>query len=135
MRSEEVLLEKVDVQEMKVGEKLVLLKWGVFEIIEKENDSLKIKFLPEDKDFKNPPKFTWLSNQPDNLIEVNYTEYGDLLKVKKVEENDDFDDIVNKDSKKEGKFIADALVRNLVKGDIIQFERKSFFILDSKEND
>lgn len=58
-----------------------------------------------------------------------------MLKVKKVEENDDFDDIVNKDSKKEGKFIADALVRNLVKGDIIQFERKSFFILDSKEND
>lgn len=102
---------------MKVGDKMVLLKWGVFEIIEKDN--LKIKFLPEDKDFKNPPKFTWLSNQPENLIEVDYTEYGDLLKVKKVEENDDFDDIVNKNSKKEGKFIADALVRNLVKGDII----------------
>ncbi len=69
---------------------------------------MKIKFLPEDKDFKNPPKITWLANLEENLFEIDTCEFGDLLKVKKVEAEDKFEDIVNWDSKKEGKLIADA---------------------------
>lgn len=93
---------------------------------------MKLKFLPEDKDFKNPPKITWLANLPENLFEIDYVEYGDLLTVKKVEEGMQFEDIVNRDSKREGKMIADSQVKKLVHKDIIQFERKNFFILDEK---
>ena len=46
---------------MKVGDKMVLLKWGIFEIVDKKDDLFNIKYLPEDKDFKSPPKLTWLS--------------------------------------------------------------------------
>ncbi len=80
---------------------------------------MKIKFLPDDKDFKNPSKITWLSNSDDNLFEIDFVEYGDLLRVKKVEAEDKFEDIVNWNSKKEGKMIADSLVKTLRKGDII----------------
>lgn len=89
------MLERVDVQDLKQGDKVVLLKWGAFEILSKTEDSMELKFLPEDKDFKNPPKITWLANKPENLVEIDYVEFGDLLNVKKIEEGMQFEEIVN----------------------------------------
>ena len=38
------------------------MKWGVFEItkLDLEKNECKIKFLPDEKDFKKPKKITWL---------------------------------------------------------------------------
>lgn len=82
-------------------------------MVSKNESSMSIEFLPNDKDFKNPPKLTWLANIAERIIEVDYVEFGDLLTVKKVEEEMKFEDIVNRDSKKEGKFIADIQVKEL----------------------
>ena len=110
------------------------MKWGVFEIlsIDPENSNLKIKFLPEEKDFKNPPKLTWILTDPIFTLRVKTVEYDYLLSVDKVEENMDFDKIINRDSKFEREFLAESSVKDLNKGDIIQFERKGFYILDKK---
>ncbi len=111
------------------------MKWGVFEIISIDLTSnlLQIKYLPEDKDFKNPPKLTWICSDPILTLSVKTIEYDYLLTVDKVEENMDFDQIVNRNSKFENEFLAESCVKDLAKGDIIQFERKGFYILDKKE--
>lgn len=62
LRGKKLIVDKADMESLEVGSKLVLLKWGVFEIIEKRENKATVKFLPEDKDFKNPPKLTWLLN-------------------------------------------------------------------------
>ena len=62
LRGKKLIVDKADMESLEVGSKLVLLKWGVFEILEKSENKATVKFLPEDKDFKNPPKLTWLLN-------------------------------------------------------------------------
>ncbi len=73
------------------------MKQGVFEIVNynPNNNELVIKYLPEDKDFKNPPKLTWLASNPIFTIPVTTVEYDYLLTVDKVDEKADFDSIVN----------------------------------------
>lgn len=45
-----IIIEKEDMNGLKEGSKLVLLKWGVFEItkVDEENKKYSIKYLPED---------------------------------------------------------------------------------------
>lgn len=77
MRDKNLMVEKEDVQDMDKGSKMVLLKWGVFEVVEadKENMKFKVKYLPEDKDFKNPPKITWLASSKAYTVEIVAEEY------------------------------------------------------------
>lgn len=55
---------------------------------------LTATLLPEDKDFKSTKKVTWLSNKSP-LVKVDLVELDHLLKVKKVEENMEFEDALN----------------------------------------
>lgn len=65
------------------------MKWGVFEVVsfDKAQNDLRLKFLPDDKDFKNPPKLTWISADPIFTQPVQTFEYDYLLTVDKPEEN------------------------------------------------
>lgn len=56
------------------------------------------EYLPEDKDFKTTKKITWLA-EGTNLIVANLIEYDHLIKTPKVEEDQNFEDIVNVNSK------------------------------------
>jgi glutamyl-tRNA synthetase len=111
------------------------MKWGVFEIVSynPSTSDLKIKYLPEDKDFKNPPKLTWITSDPIFTLPIKTVEYDYLLTCDKVDEKADFDKVVNRNSRFEKEFLVESQVKNLTKGDIIQFERKGFYILDKKE--
>lgn len=76
---------------------MVLMKWGVFEITELNIEKLifKAKYLPEDKDFKSPPKFTWLIKKKELNITVTVNDYDHLLSVPKPEPNKEFSDYIN----------------------------------------
>lgn len=78
------------------------MKWGVFEIKEADpaNHHYKVKLLPDDKDFKNPPKFTWLVDDEKFNIELEVVEYDYLLTKDKPEENETLENLVNSNSKK-----------------------------------
>jgi len=54
--------------------------------------------LPEDKDFKTTKKITWLA-EGTNLIVANLIEFDHLIKTPKVDEDQDFEAIVNVNSK------------------------------------
>jgi glutamyl-tRNA synthetase len=79
---------------------------------------------------KTSKKVTWLSaSTPENpLIPVTLIEYDYLITKKKMEEDDTLDDITNKRTEERVKALASAEVAGLKKWDIIQFERKGFYI-------
>lgn len=91
-----------------------------------------------DGDFrKTKKKITWLSQPtPEHpLVAVTLLDYDYLITKKKLEENDDIADFVTPVSEFREEAFADANVKDLRKGEIIQFERKGYFIFDGTAQD
>jgi glutamyl-tRNA synthetase len=86
-----------------------------------------------DGDFrKTKKKVTWLP-QPTTatpLADVTLLDYDYLITKKKLEETDELKDFVPPVTEFRTEAYADANVIDLVKGDIIQFERKGYFSFD-----
>lgn len=86
---------------------------------------------------KTKKKITWLSapTSADALVEVTLLDHDYLITKKKLEENDDVKDFVTPVSEFREDATADANVTDLNKGDIIQFERKGYYIFDGISKD
>jgi glutamyl-tRNA synthetase len=86
-----------------------------------------------DGDFrKTKKKITWLA-QPSAahpLVDATLIDYDYIITKKKLEENDDVEDFVTPVTEFREDALADANVRELKRGDIIQFERRGYFIFD-----
>jgi glutamyl-tRNA synthetase len=83
---------------------------------------------------KTKKKITWLA-QPTTthpLVSVTLLDYDYLITKKKLEENDELADFVTPVSEFKEEAWADANVSELKKSDIIQFERKGYFIFDGE---
>ena len=84
---------------------------------------------------KTKKKITWLA-QPtpeDLLASVALVDFDYLITKKKLEENDDVKDFVTPVSEFKEFGYADANVLELKTGDVIQFERKGYYIYDSEK--
>lgn len=86
-----------------------------------------------DGDFrKTKKKITWLA-QPSvehPLVNITLLDYDYLITKKKLEESDELKDFVSPVTEFRSEAYADANVKELKKGDIIQFERKGYYIFD-----
>lgn len=93
-------------------------------------------YLSEDKDFKNTSKITWLADGT-NLLIADLVEYDHLIKQKKVEEDVEFEDIVNTNSKFVAQYYVDSNIRTLNSNQFLQFQRKGYYKIDRvvKEGD
>jgi len=81
---------------------------------------------------KTKKKITWLA-QPmaeNPLVDVTLLDYDYLITKKKLEESDELKDFVAPVTEFKSEAYADANVKELKKGDIIQFERKGYYIFD-----
>lgn len=86
-----------------------------------------------DGDFrKTKKKITWLAQPTAEhpLVDVTLLDYDYLITKKKLEENDELKDFVSPVTEFRSEAYADANVKELKKGDIIQFERKGYYIFD-----
>lgn len=125
-RSNNILIEYDDAENLlQAGEKVTLMNWGNFRILTKEKQpdgsySMTGEYLPEDLDFKTTKKVTWLADDT-NLLVANLVEYDHLIKTKKVEENVNFDDIVNVNSRFVTRAYVDSGVRLFNKDSFLQF--------------
>jgi glutamyl-tRNA synthetase len=83
---------------------------------------------------KTKKKITWLAESTPlhPLISVTLLDYDYLITKKKLEENDDVADFVTPVTEFREEAWADANVGSLKKGDIIQFERKGYYIFDGR---
>lgn len=83
---------------------------------------------------KTKKKITWLSAPTTNhpLIPVALLDYDYLITKKKLEEGDNLDDFITPVTEFREDALADANVNDLKPGDIIQFERKGYFVYDGE---
>ncbi|KAG9318600.1 glutamate-tRNA ligase [Chiua virens] len=136
--SSAILLEQEDAASFEDQEEITFMDWGNAFVRSKEvgEDGEVTSLVMElnlDGDFrKTKKKITWLAEHTDAhpLIEVNLLDYDYLITKKKLEEEDDVRDFVPPVTEFCEEALADANVKTLKSGDIIQFERKGYFIFD-----
>jgi glutamyl-tRNA synthetase len=82
---------------------------------------------------KTKKKLTWLSPDPAPLINVVLHDYDYLITKKKLEEEDSLEGVLTPVTEFVTQAIGDANLARIKKGDIIQLERKGFYICDRAE--
>ena len=127
----EILIEGEDAASFEIGEKVTFMDWGNMEITSRdESGNLSANFMPEDQNFKGTKKVTWLANV-DDLVPIKVHKYSDILTKARLEESDNFEEFVNKESEMITALSGDVNLRLVQQGDTIQLERRGYFICDS----
>lgn len=128
--SPRVIIEEDDAKEISVSEIVTLMDWGNIQITKIDGKDMFGEFLPNNTDFKKTKKLTWLPFIRD-LVPICLVKYDHLITKAKVEEDDRIEDIIRNNSKMEEFAWGDVNLRLLKKGDIIQFERRGYYICDA----
>lgn len=126
-----ILIEGEDARSFEIGEKVTFMDWGNMQITSRDDDGiLEATYLPDDEDFKGTKKVTWLADVED-LVPLKVCRYFDILTKNRLEEEDNFEDYINENSEEIEYLSGDVNLRLLKKGDIIQLERRGYYICDS----
>nr|KAF9338395.1 hypothetical protein BGZ91_008872 [Linnemannia elongata]KAG0073724.1 hypothetical protein BGZ90_011358 [Linnemannia elongata] len=131
-----IWMDQADCKELEVNEEVTLMDWGnaFIRSIEKDSQGVVTSVNAElhlEGDFKKTKKkLTWLADGPE-LVKVDLMDYDYLITKKKVEEEDELKDLLTPTTEFKTEAIADGNVSELNKGDIIQFERKGYYIVDA----
>lgn len=135
--SSRVLIDGADAETLSEGEMVTFINWGNINImkIHRNTDgkivSLDAKLNLENKDYKKTTKITWLAETPRALpIPAICVTYEHLITKPVLGKDEDFKQYVNKNSKREEAMLGDPCLKDLKKGDIIQLQRRGFFICD-----
>ncbi|WOO84936.1 putative glutamate--tRNA ligase, cytoplasmic [Vanrija pseudolonga] len=134
--SSKLFIEQEDAKSFGDNEEITAMDWGNAFVKEKklnaagDVESVVLKLHLEGDFKKTSKKVTWLAaptaEQP--LVPAVLIEYDYLITKKKLEEGDDLEEVVNPKTEYRTNVLASAEVANLKKWDIIQFERKGFYI-------
>jgi len=87
----EVLLEKVDIEGIEVGEEIVLLRWGVVKISKIDGGNLVGEYVPNGDVKAAKRKLSWIASVANNTPVV-ITEFDNLVSKDKLDEDDNFED-------------------------------------------
>ena len=133
---QDILIEQADAGTLAQGARVVLINWGVAEVtgVSKsagEVTSIEMHLHPEDTNYKARSALTWLASLeavpcvPTTMVRFDY-----LISKATLENEDDFKDFLNLDTRFEEEALGDPNLSSLKQGDIIQLQRKGFFICD-----
>nr|KAJ3422561.1 hypothetical protein HK105_007543 [Polyrhizophydium stewartii] len=139
--SSELLLEQDDAKEMEQGEEITLMDWGnaIAKSIHRNAagavDAIELTLNLAGDVKKTKKKVTWLSSlatksvEP-KLVHLTLIDYDYLITKKKLEEEDELTDFLAPVTEFRTDAFGDANLRLLARGDIIQLERKGYYICD-----
>ncbi|EPB85312.1 glutamyl-tRNA synthetase [Mucor circinelloides 1006PhL] len=136
----QIYLDQEDAKTLEDGEEVTLMDWGnvfvrkIVKDAQGEVTSIDLELHLAGDFKKTKKKLTWLTKDED-ATNILLLDYDYLITKKKVEEGDEVKDLVTPVSEFKFPAIADGNTKNLKKGDIIQFERKGYFILDDPATD
>ncbi|KMQ96779.1 bifunctional aminoacyl-trna synthetase [Lasius niger] len=143
-----VLIERDDAKALVVGQNATFINWGNLMIEKIDMDQsgnivdVKARLNLTDNNYKNTLKITWIAAPLDKEVvsledatELNpipcYAVYfNHIMNVSVLGKDDDFKDFVAKDTRKEVKMWGEVELKRVKKGEIIQLQRKGFFICD-----
>jgi glutamyl-tRNA synthetase len=135
--SSHLFMEQADVSGLKIGDEFTLMDWGnaIVEGIEMASPEIVACIsirLNLEGDFKRTSlKATWLSPDPRPLVPLALHDYDYLITKKKLEEEDTLDGCLTPVTEFITPAIGDSNLATDVKtGDIVQLERKGFYIVD-----
>ncbi|KAK6159757.1 hypothetical protein DH2020_003138 [Rehmannia glutinosa] len=134
--SNRLWIDYADAESISVDEEVTLKDWGnaiVKEIKKDENGIITqlVGVLHLDGNVKKTKlKLTWLSDTSE-LVRLTLVDFDYLITKKKLEEDEDFVDVVNPCTKKETLALGESDMRNLKRGDVIQLERKGYYRCDA----
>ncbi|CDW61250.1 Bifunctional aminoacyl-tRNA synthetase-like prote in [Trichuris trichiura] len=132
-----VLIEQVDANLLENGATVTLVNWGnivitdVTRSVDGNVTSVKARLNLENTNYKNTLKFTWLAEAEDaEMVPVVASRFDNVISKAQLGKNEDFKDYVCYDSRHNFEMLGEAAMRNIQKGDIVQLQRKGFFICD-----
>ncbi|XP_008296039.1 bifunctional glutamate/proline--tRNA ligase isoform X2 [Stegastes partitus] len=132
-----VLVEGADAETFTEGEVVTFINWGnlIITKINKGADgkvvSMEARLNLDNKDYKKTTKITWLTETNSApLLPTICINYQPLISKAVITKDDDFKEYINKNSKLEEKMLGDPCLKNLKKGDVIQLQRRGFYICD-----
>ncbi|XP_016424208.1 bifunctional glutamate/proline--tRNA ligase-like [Sinocyclocheilus rhinocerous] len=132
-----VFIEGADAETFTEGETVTFINWGNIIITKIHRDasgaitSLDGRLNLENTDYKKTTKITWLtesSRAP--FVPTVCVNYQHLITKPVLGKDDDFKAYINKNSKIEEKMLGDPCLKDLKKGDLIQLQRRGFYICD-----
>ncbi|GIM07727.1 hypothetical protein Vretimale_11813, partial [Volvox reticuliferus] len=137
-RANQIWLEQVDASSLAEGEEVTLMDWGnaIVKSITRDPSTGAVTALSGmlnlDGDVKKTRlKLTWLAAVPQcEVVPLQLVDFDYLITKKKVEEDDNFMDLVNPTTRFEKIAVGDPNMRTLQKGDVLQLERKGYYIVD-----
>jgi glutamyl-tRNA synthetase len=136
VRSKALWLDHADAVQLIEGEEVTLMAWGniIIDSVHKNTDTGVVSSVDArlhlEGDFKKTKlKLTWLSASDDCPAMVLH-HFGYLITKKKLEVDDKLEDFVNKDSDAVTNVVGDINLKLAAKGDVIQLERRGYFIID-----
>lgn len=136
--SSNLILDQADVSLMEANEEITLMAWGNAFVrkINGTNPITDIELeLHLEGDFRRTKKkVTWLATEQ-NLIAAETWEFDHLFSKDKLEEDDNWEDFVNRDSAKSTEQLCDLNTKDLKVNDIIQLERKGYYRVDKQFSD
>ncbi|XP_058197788.1 glutamate--tRNA ligase, cytoplasmic-like [Rhododendron vialii] len=131
----QIWIDSVDAKSISIDEEITLMDWGnaiVKEIMKDENDCIVqlTGVLHLEGSVKTTRlKLAWLP-ETSELVNLSLVEFDYLITKKKVDEGEDFLDVLNENTRKETAALGDSNMRNLQHGEVLQLERKGYFRCD-----
>ncbi|XP_071576746.1 bifunctional glutamate/proline--tRNA ligase-like [Temnothorax nylanderi] len=139
-----ILIEKEDAERLIEGQNATFINWGNLMILKINKQAgnivdVEARLNLEDKNYKNTLKITWLAEslptsdpnaEKSNPIKCCAVYFDHILSVPILGEDDDFKNFVTKDTRKEVQMLGEVELKRVKKGEIIQLQRKGFFICD-----
>ena len=133
-----ILIDTADAMQLKENENATFINWGNL-MIKKVNknkegkiESVEAEDNTADTNFKKTLKVTWLCDDDDKSPKtpVVLVYYDHIISKPILDKDDDFKNYVNKDSKYEVEMIGDPELKSLKKGEMVQVQRRGYFICD-----
>ncbi|KAJ8309483.1 hypothetical protein KUTeg_014357 [Tegillarca granosa] len=134
--SSRLYIEGADAVLIKEGEIVTFINWGNLKIVKinKKQDkivSLDAELNLENTDYKKTQKITWLGEaEKGPFTPTVCVQYDHIITKPVLGKDEDFKQYINKNSKTELVMMGDPCLASLKKGDIIQLQRRGYYICD-----
>lgn len=137
-KSDVIFLDAEDVLLLKDGEEVTLMDWCnayINNIKLGDNDmpcEATLTVHPEGDVKKTKHKLTWIPENPCSVI-LTLREYDNILTKKKPDPEDNIDELIATVSIYTQEALGEEALSNVRKGDIVQLERRGYYIVDKDE--
>ncbi|KAL8527589.1 hypothetical protein ACS0TY_005444 [Phlomoides rotata] len=134
--SNRLWIEYADAESISINEEVTLKDWGnaIVKDIKKDENGIVTQLVGalhlEGSVKMTKLKLTWLADNSE-LVRLMLVDFDYLITKKKLEEDEDFVDVVNPSTKTETLALGESDMRNLKRGDVIQLERKGYYRCDA----